>query len=381
MSTYTSSMKKTCILTSAHPALNIRPFYKEAITLVKAGYDVTMIAQHNKNEVVDGVKIIALPKSKNRFQRMFGITLKVFVFALKQKTSLYHFHDPELIPIGLLLKFFTKAKVIYDVHEDFPQDILSKAWIPKIVRKPISILFNWFEKLASRKIDYIFAATPFIKNNFKHCKVINIGNYPIMDDFNSQTLQKQNCIYGKNKHIVIYMGHLTRDRGIKEIIRGLGFISPKHRVRMKLLGDFSDRNFENEVKNLKEWEMVEYLGWVPQETIPGHLKEVDIGLACLRPTSGYINSMATKIFEYMVTELPVIVSDFPLWKEIIEGNSCGICVNPLEPKEIAKAIEYLIEHPEEAKKMGSNGRRTVLEKYRWENEGKKMLKIYEELIE
>jgi len=77
--------------------------------------------------------------------------------------------------------------------------------------------------------------------------------------------------------------------------------------------------------------------------------------------------------------LPVIVSDFPELKKIVEGNRCGICVNPLEPKEIAKAVEYLIEHPEEAKEMGENGRKAVLEKYNWENESKKLLKVYETL--
>jgi glycosyltransferase involved in cell wall biosynthesis len=86
------------------------------------------------------------------------------------------------------------------------------------------------------------------------------------------------------------------------------------------------------------------------------------------------------MFEYMAAGLPVIASNFPLWKEIIEGNHCGIYVNPLKPKEIAKAIEYLIKHPKEAKRMGENGRKAVLEKYNWENESKKLLKIYEELL-
>ena len=81
----------------------------------------------------------------------------------------------------------------------------------------------------------------------------------------------------------------------------------------------------------------------------------------------------------MAAGLPIIASNFSLWKEIIEGNHCGICVNPLDPKEIARAIEYLIEHPEEAKKMGENGRKAVLEKYNWENESKKLLDVYKGL--
>lgn len=81
----------------------------------------------------------------------------------------------------------------------------------------------------------------------------------------------------------------------------------------------------------------------------------------------------------MAAGLPVVASNFPSWREIVEINKCGICVNPLEPKEIARAVKYLIEYPEEAEKMSKNGRRAVLEKYNWGNESKKLLKIYEEL--
>lgn len=70
-------MKKICILTSVHPAFDVRIFYKEARTLARAGYDVTLIAQHDKNEIVDGVKVIALPKAKNRFFRVFFLTRRV----------------------------------------------------------------------------------------------------------------------------------------------------------------------------------------------------------------------------------------------------------------------------------------------------------------
>ena len=74
------------------------------------------------------------------------------------------------------------------------------------------------------------------------------------------------------------------------------------------------------------------------------------------------------------------VSNFSLCKEIVEGNRCGITVNPLNPKEIAQVIGYLLTHPEEAHQMGKNGRRAVEEKYNWDWEGQKLLKLYEELL-
>jgi len=371
--------EKVCILTSVHPAIDVRIFYKEARSLTKVGYEVTLIAQHYKNEIVDGMKIIALLKPKNRFFRMFFLTRKVYKLALKQKAGVYHFHDPELIPVGLLLKIFTKAKIIYDVHENVAKAILSKDWIPKIVRLYISKIFNIFEKTASKKFDYIIAATTNIKDNFKAhkiCQVIDIKNYPVVDGARAQKIIKENKKYFEP----IYVGGLSRIRGIKEIVLSSKYINPKYNVRLKLIGEFSDEEFRNEIKGLDEWSSVKFLGWLPSKETIEHLLMADMAIICFWPEPNHVEAMPNKIFEYMAASLPIVASNFPLWKEIIEGNNCGICVNPLNPKEITKAIEYLIEHPEEAKRMGKNSRRAVLEKYNWEKESEKLLEIYKNIL-
>jgi len=100
----------------------------------------------------------------------------------------------------------------------------------------------------------------------------------------------------------------------------------------------------------------------------------------LHPTTNYFESLPVKMFEYMSAGIPVIASNFPLWKEIVEGNKCGICIDPQSPEEIAKAVEYLLNNPEIAKQMGENGRKVVEEKYNWENEGKKLLEVYSILV-
>ena len=104
------------------------------------------------------------------------------------------------------------------------------------------------------------------------------------------------------------------------------------------------------------------------------------GIVTFHPLPNHIDAQPNKMFEYMSAGLPIITSNFPLWKEIVEGNNCGICINPLEPKEIAQAIEYIITHPKEAEQMGQNGKKAVLEKYNWGVEEKKLFEIYKELI-
>ena len=368
--------KKICHITTVHPPFDTRIFHKECKTLVKAGYDVTLIVQHNKNEIVDGIKIVALPKPKNRFQRMFFLTRKAYKLALEQKADIYHFHDPELIPWMVKLKKKTGAKIIYDVHEDYPQQIISKYWLPKIIRGLLSFSFNFYEKYAVKKLDYIIAATPHIAKTFNQKNITDIKNYPLIDkkvliNFNSKDHERKVCI-------LIYIGGLEKIRGIKEIIKSLNYIN--NNVKLKLAGNFSDRTFEIDIKTMPEWKRVNFLNQIKFEKINQELNNADIGLALYWPEPNHIEAFPNKIFEYMAAGLPIIASDFPLWKEIIEKNNCGICINPLNPKEIAKTIEYLIKHPKEAEKMGENSRKTVLKKYNWENESKKLLKIYEKVL-
>ncbi|MCM8808341.1 MAG: glycosyltransferase, partial [Candidatus Omnitrophica bacterium] len=131
--------------------------------------------------------------------------------------------------------------------------------------------------------------------------------------------------------------------------------------------------------SLKGWQNVEYLGYVNREKVKEIFLRSTGGMVLFLPEPNHVNAQPNKIFEYMSAGLPVISSDFPLWKEVIEGNKCGICVNPLNPEEIAEAIKYLVNNPDKAKEMGENGRRAVLEKYNWDIESKKLIEIYENL--
>jgi len=369
---------KVCHITTVHSPFDGRIFHKECKTLAKAGYDVFLIAQHDREEIVDEVHIVHLPKAKNRFQRMLFLPFNALKIALKLKADIYHFHDPELLPIGVLLKLFTGKKIIYDVHEDYSKQILSKHYIPKAVRKEIAYLVKMLEYISSMFFEGIVTATDDILKNFSyHKRAISVRNFPIIGNF-SNTIRIDND--SKDVFNLIYVGGLTEIRGIVQMVQALELVNSNKEVKLILCGKFELPDLEVKVRDLEGFGKVEYLGWVDSKKIPEILAKADAGLVCLHPISNYITGLPVKLFEYMFAKLPVIASNFPLWKEIVEGNNCGICVNPLDPEEIAEAIRYLIEHPDEARKMGENGRRAVLEKYNWEKESEKLLRLYEELL-
>jgi len=371
------NFKKICHITTVHSPFDVRIFHKECKTLLKkSGYEVILIAQNNNNELVDGINIIALQKAKNRLQRMTFLPFKAFKLALKQKANIYHFHDPELIVLGVALKLFMK-KVIYDVHEDIPEQILSKTYMPKILRKVISLGFNLIEKNSARFFDYVITTTDFIKSKFLkyNRKVIDVKNY-ISKQYIKNTIDKASK---SNDFIVIFAGGIYKERGILEGIKACNMLRELP-VRFLIFGEM-DSTYYSEIKEVDTLGRLDYKGVLPYEKILMEFAKADIGFVCDYPLKRHMEGLPIKLFEYMAVGIPIIASNFPLWKEIVEKNNCGICVDPTKPEEIAKAIKYLITHPDEAKKMGENGRKAVLEKYNWEKESEKLLNVYKEILD
>lgn len=367
--------KKVLILSTVHSVGDARIFHKEAKTLLKAGYDVSIIAQHAKNEIIEGIKIIALPKSKNRFQRIIFSPFRIIRLALKEKVDIYHFHDPELIPMGLISKLLHK-KVIYDVHEDVSEQILSKDYIPNFIKKIVSVLFGLFEKSSSKKFDYIITVTNEIKNKFiKYNKntivVSNYTSFRFVENFKNKVIDLKQT----NNVKIIFTGSIYNERGILEGLEAINLLRDLS-IKFILYGYISNNNFLKKLKKIDIFDSLEYGGVLPYVDIFKKLQEVDIGYICDYPLKRHMESLPVKMFEYMSVGLPIVASNFPNWRNIIEGDQCGLLVDPLVPKEIANAIKYLTLNPKVRKEMGENGRRAILEKYNWENEGKKLINIY-----
>ena len=359
-------------LSSVHPPFDTRIFHKECKTLAQVNYKVVFVVQHDKNEEVDGIQIKALSKPLNRLQRMIHTTWQAYQLAIKENAHSYHFHDPELIPMGLIFKLQGK-RVIYDVHEDVPRQILNKDYIPIPIRYLVSWLVGRLENLAARHFDAIVAATPFIKHRFDKlgCYSINVNNYPIQNELYLPQLD-----WSKKESAVCYVGGITDIRGIFEMIEAIGQTDAK----LLLAGKFSSASQRSQAMEMPGWTSVKELGQLNRREVAQILRKSVAGLVLFHPQPNHINAQPNKMFEYMSAGIPIIASNFPLWQEIIEENQCGICVDPLNPQAIAEAIQWFLEHPDEAKRMGENGRKAVEEKYNWEAEAEKLRSLYSKLL-
>jgi glycosyltransferase involved in cell wall biosynthesis len=365
---------KVSHLTSVHPTEDIRIFIKECKSLAAAGYDVSLITANKGSYEVDGVKIIGLDvKAPSRVSRMINATKAVYRKALEINSDVYHFHDPELLWVGLMLKKKGK-KVVYDVHEDVPEQVLSKQWIPKPLRKIVSFFVTKIESYCSSRFDAVVTATPHISNRFKtyNKNTVTIHNFPILNELLNNVPEVKDVTFNN----FIYVGGLTGLRGTKEMVQAIGVLNKEKKSELVLGGAFSPPALHEEVRREEGWKHTDYKGYLTRAEVKKELAEATGGLVLIHPEPRYVVSYPIKLFEYMSAGIPAIASNFPLWKEIVEKNKCGICVDPLNPEDIASAMKWLIDNPEEAKLMGENGRKAVIEKYNWEHESKELVSLY-----
>jgi glycosyltransferase involved in cell wall biosynthesis len=373
-------MKKVCILTSVHPPLDTRIFHRQAKSLLKAGYDVTLIAQHDRDEIVEGIKIVALPRARNRFWRILG-TCRVFRLARKQKADIYHFHDPELLPWGWLLQKVSHKPVIYDVHEYYADSIATKYWIPAFLRKLASVIVDKTEKSVAKRLAGVITVNPDMASLFARLnkKTITIYNYPSSEFMNSFNSPRQ-----PQPFTIAYIGSIGKVRGYQVIVEAMRMVKNKEpRAKCIIVGDVDraglpDDFLGNEKRLLREGG-VELAGKIVYEDVPDFLAKAAVACLPWLPTPNNLKGTPMKLFEYMASGLPVVASDMGLIKGFVEEAQCGRLAEPGNPEAHAAAILHLLQHPDEARKMGENGKRAVRRWYNWENESKKLVAFYEEL--
>ena len=361
-------MRKVCHLSSVHTTFDTRIFHKECVSLTKK-YEVHLVIPAEKDEVVNNVTIHHIDNGKtSRFKRMTSRVWQIYKNALEVDAVLYHFHDPELIPVGLLLKLKGR-KVIYDVHEDVPKQIMSKEWIPKLLRKFVSLSMSITEKICDKIFDGIVTVVPEIARRFKNKNLECLYNYPILEKYNKR------ITHNKNQFVFGYVGGLTQIRGVHEMVEA----AKKSGLNVKLAGKCENDKISQLIKQcgLKN---LNYAGFLNRKEVLDFYKSIDCGLVVLHPEPNYLISQPVKMKEYMEAGIPFIASDFPVWKEFIDKYKCGIYVNPLDVDAIVKAMQWMIDNPEKAAEMGCNGRKAIEREFNWAIEEKKLLNLYNEVL-
>lgn len=370
---------KVCILTTAHSPYDERIFHKEAKSLAEAGYEVVIVAPYEKSEQKEGIRIQAVPPLSSRMDRIWRLN-SLYKVALREKADIYHFHDPDLIPVALRLTRKLGKPVVYDVHEYYGDSLLTRYWVPRPLRRVIARTVDRFEKWSARSFAAVVTVNSHMAELFQRVNPEGeiLHNYPLRRQFNFS--RPQNI----KPPVILYLGGINRERGLEVILRAMSQVRKKHQEAVcELVGPVDTADLGPDFSDLSPWleqGSVRLRGKVPYEQVPEILAQSSIALVPLLPTLNYQKAIPVKLLEYMSAGLPVIGSRFGYIEEIIEKNQCGSLTIPGDPESLAEDICAFLEDPQKALEFGQNGWDAFHREYTWENEQNKLLGLYQRIL-
>lgn len=369
---------RVCVMTSVHPPFDTRVFHRQAKSMAAAGFDVHMIAPGAPSgETVEGVRFSSLPEIGGRAGRPLRWPI-LMVRAIRTKADVYHFHDPELLPWGVLLRLITRKPVIYDSHEYLREDILGKHWIPARLRKPVAVIADRVEKWSAGRLSAVVAVTDEMATRFKRYqrRTITVKNLPPAPKLEGEP---------ERKPVLIYAGLMNVERGLDILYDTARLVhDARPDAEFHILGTIEWYGLPPETvdRPASEWERVgvRFLGSIPQPEVAGRLAAASVGWLPRNPhVQNNLLAWPNKLVEYMVVSLPVVASDLPLQAGVVRDADCGRIVDALSPEAHAAAIVELLNNSAEARRLGENGKQAALSLYTWEAESQKLQSLYRSL--
>lgn len=369
-------MVKVCHIISGYFRIDARVFQRQCKSLKNNGFEVSVLTNDGEpEEVIDGIPFYSCRK-------VYDSRIMTLLFATKQfyneakiiDADIYQLHSPELLPLGMKLKRLGK-KVVYDAHEHLPMHVLEKDWIPRPLRVVISKLVKWYIEFALPRFDFTITPHSHVVSDL-HKKVKNIeliANFPLVNESGNFSCDE----YLKRNNRICYTGTVYPYSNQQLLAQAVETING---VEYHIAGHIHGDQLK-ELENIISPSKFKFHGRLAFDKLPNFYDNCTIGYVVYdyKLNLGYkLGSYGTnKIFEYMEAGLPIICTDYILWREIVEKYDCGICVEPNNYKQIEDAVNFLIDNREIAYGMGQNGRSAILNEFNWGSQEKCYLGIFE----
>ena len=371
---------RVCHVCNGHTVDDGRVFHRACCELAKAGFEVHLLAQGKGTKVYEekGVVIHPLPESGSRSQR-YARASHVAQLAAGLKPDLFHVHEPDLL--GPVIARASSRPVIYDVHESFLDMLNENKWLP-FWAKPLARMAwdQWERRLVRRCAGVVVVTEPIAKRySSLHDNVRVVANYPdcqSVDNLPPMTRDGRTCVIA---------GAITRDRGLSQVFEALAILKQRAvEVPLALAGPSISEEYLrllwDEANRLGISRQVHYHGILSKSKALILQHQASIGLVTYLPLQNSISGLPNKLMECMALGLPVVCSDFPVYREVAGATGAGILVDPTNPEQIADAIESLVRDPALARQMGEAGKEAVRKRFNWQAESKKLLDLYHQLV-
>jgi glycosyltransferase involved in cell wall biosynthesis len=368
---------RVLLVSSVHPATDPRIVYKIAPSLA-SHYEVFCILPHAKpNDMIPQVGMVAVSAFRSLLLRILCTHPQVLLQCMLLRPKAVHIFVPELIPLALICHWLG-VKVIYEVQEN----LFKKFEIKRTNNNRVfQWLFRFFDQVARRKFHLFLTEKSYLQeyNNLRYPSTLvqNYVSLPLIDRYRGNGIAKA-VVPG-----IFYSGVISMERSFDTLVSALFMLKsacPEFRVHL-----FGPVRFDmEEAEKLPGYEAIRshliFYGYTDFRKLLPFAQECIAGVALLKPVADYQESYATKLFEYMALNLPVITSDFPLYHRVIEENKCGFCISPLDPTALFDVLKRLISNPAEAADLGQNGRDAATRDYNWDSEARVMLEAYTTIL-
>lgn len=376
----TENRKPTvCLFSTAQTHDDVRMFYRESVWLAKAGYEVHMIVPSGQSGLRNGVNVHSFTRPRSRLTRMFIMPWFVMILALRTKSDIYHYHDPELLFIGFIMRWLLLKKVVFDMRESTASQLKAKGYLPHWSRNIISFCYSMVEAICLKGISVIVAND---RSKEEHKNSYLVRNFP---EINEQLMIKATDIDKRlEKPLLIYLGGVSEVRGALLYIELANQLKKSgYDFKMMIIGpDHTNclSKLNSEVRELNLEDRVQIPGWMDYNEAMKLVSQAAIGMAILKPVPNYLFCLAGKMLEYMMCGTPVLCSDFDHWRPYVEGEKTGLMVDPDDMEEIVNACQKMLNDPNELSAMSKRGMEAVRSKYNWETEFNNLLKCYKDLL-
>lgn len=372
------NVAKIIHISTVHPRDDSRIRTKQLRSIVASGrFEALMLVQDgmpDETDSVGGFGIRSVGPQLRRIRRMTVGGWRMVRETLRLKPDLVHFHDPELMPWGMIISLFG-PRVVYDVHEDYRRAVTQNFRLPRIVRAVIGPIVATAEWASQHFFSGIVAVDETIAAHFSSKKTIVVRNFAIASEFN----QPGELPMDARPAEFAYIGTITANRNIFGMLDAFR-LAHESGARFRLAGDFTVEADRAAARAHPYWPQVHFEGWVDRVAVANILRSVRAGLLLIKPIPHEMDGLPIKLFEYMAAGLPVIASNFPLWRSIVEGAGAGLIVDPEDPHAVADAIRWILSNPLEAEAMGARGRQAVLDRFNWDAEASKLLAMYDGIL-
>lgn len=341
--------------------------------LVRYGaLDVWLLNARGVRAEVDGVHILPFDAARSRWRRLTISAWKGLRAARALDADLYHLHDPELLPVGLALKL-SGRRVVYDCHENFVEKAKARRWIPHPLRGFYAGMYEWLVRRILPRLDGLVAATAGIAARLPARRSLVLRNLPDLDAVRAGISGSE-----RQAGLVIYTGGLTPNRGIEQVIPALVNHCSAN-WKLVIVGN-TDEQVRGRLQPYLEDARIDFRGRVAYAEVLRLMGAAAVGIVCNQARFDYQNALPNKLFEYMAAGLPVVCSDFPQWRGLVETHRCGVLCDSSDPASIGKAIESVLVDPDGARLMGRRGQVAIEESLLLEPEVRRLRELYEEIL-